>query len=243
MAIEAGNRDWRDALIRGVLDWPKHEADFERDGSLRDIYVLDTTADDWRAMVAMILAGNYAATLSHHDEAGSRPAVAEDVFVGPGQWHMTLRVGGVPLFCNFFTPDEIELSLDPKDVTAETLPALLAFLVDLGEATGKRAELTPENCPGLPIFRYDPAARELTWHDPALVPQGQNSAARSTARTFLCRAAVLAAPTIMFIGLYPVVPTWMAALVALLVFTSLFMPGACLGRPAAWPFSRPPSPR
>lgn len=64
MTTAEGSGRWKEALIDGALDWPKQKVDFEFDGSWRDIYILDTTLEDWRAVLAMVLHGGYNAALT-----------------------------------------------------------------------------------------------------------------------------------------------------------------------------------
>jgi len=40
-------------LIQSVLDWSSQKADFEPDGSLRDIYIQNATIEDWKLVVAV----------------------------------------------------------------------------------------------------------------------------------------------------------------------------------------------
>lgn len=47
-------RCWDDSAIGGMRDlWPVVQRDFAPDGSLRDIYVHDTSLDDWNRLVAI----------------------------------------------------------------------------------------------------------------------------------------------------------------------------------------------
>ena len=78
---------------------------------------------------------------------------------------LRFRVGGILVVCHFFTPEEIEFDIDPREVTTQAhLDSLLAFLQQLGDRTRKRAVLTPENLPHGPIISYDSETRQFEYH-------------------------------------------------------------------------------
>ena len=159
-----------DTLIGAALDWPRQKADFEPDGSLRDIYVQDASVEDWQAVVTRILGGNYRARLQRGGADVPIPTVFEAVFAGEldgGDRHfMSFTVGDIVLDCHFFSPNEIEFSFAPNDVTAASLRDLLALMIDIGETTKKSVIMTPENGPEFPIFSYDSSEHRLRWIPP-----------------------------------------------------------------------------
>lgn len=91
------------------------------------------------------------------------PSNIDSAFDAEDRPLMHFTVSGVVLQCHFFTAAVIEFSFDPEQVTEETLRDLLAFMVDLGDATSKAVIMTPENCPESPIFRYDAEQQQLRW--------------------------------------------------------------------------------
>jgi hypothetical protein len=154
----------KEQLIRGAMNWPKQKQDFVHDGTLRDIYVQHTTTGDWRVVVAMIFGGDYRARLDRAGVAVTMPTNVESLFAETEEselHHLDFEVGGVALQCHFFMPDEIELSFWPEAVTEAALHDLLAFMIDIGDATKKAVIMTPENWRQSPIFKYDPSVREL----------------------------------------------------------------------------------
>jgi hypothetical protein len=153
-----------DQQISGVLDWPQQKEFFARDGALRDIYVLDTTIEDWKIVLPKIFDGNHGASLRYGDRAATLPPDLETLFDKAHHgFYLRFGVGGIVLDCHFFTPTEIEFSFWPEDVSAPAAHALLAFMTELGEATGKRVHMTSENSIEAAAYRYDPDARELAW--------------------------------------------------------------------------------
>jgi hypothetical protein len=61
----------------------------------------------------------------------------------------------------FFTVDEIEFDIDPREVKDERdLEELFDFLRRLCRISNKQTVLTPENAPDLWIFRFNPGINE-----------------------------------------------------------------------------------
>ena len=126
------------------VDWARQKEDMAEDGSLRDIYVLGTTAEDWKRVVTFLKAAPYRAKL-------------EDETL------MIFHVGDVEICCHFFVEDQVELDFWPNDVGEPELKLLLEFMADLGDLVGKRVIMTPESDPQNPIFEYEPKKRKVTW--------------------------------------------------------------------------------
>lgn len=144
--------------------WSVFESEFYRDGSLRDIYVLNTHLQDWATAVKFV-AGRYAFHLSGAWQGTLFPPGIEPLFpTGPESQLTALSfdVGGVRLNCHFFAVDEIEFDLDPAEVSDPSrLDGLLAFMKGLSNAVGKDVLLTPENMRDFAIFRCRPGAEYI----------------------------------------------------------------------------------
>lgn len=141
----------------------QHLRAFEVDGSLRDIYVLDTTLEHWDLMLKYVRTAGLIAAFTCGLEPTTPPATAAEIFAQledpeHASFLLSLDVAGVQLNCHFFQTDEIEFDLDPREVTDERrYDALLAFMVGIGQATGNRVVLSGESSSGTrggfsPIF-------------------------------------------------------------------------------------------
>jgi hypothetical protein len=76
-------------------------------------------------------------------------------------------VGGVTLNCHFFYEGEIELDVDPREVTDDArADAILTFMAELGQAMKKEVLMTAENVSDAVIFRYDPATGQISYLPP-----------------------------------------------------------------------------
>lgn len=152
-----------------MVDWDKCRADFEWDGSWRDIYVHGTCLSDWDQLLGALPSWQCEIEFTGNGQSVSLPASSEAIFAQRAEHALLLRVNaaGILLNAHFYSPDEIEFDLDPREVqTARDMEALTTFMARLGDLLRKRVTLTPENGPEDPILEYDPAARETRYHEP-----------------------------------------------------------------------------
>ena len=132
---------------------------WEVDGSLRDIYVLNTTPASWAAFLR--LARLRGADLRFEGAPADFPDTASGA-EGLSHSHLlVLPVAGARLHCHFFASEEIELDIDPAEVTSEEdHSAVLEFVRELSLLLGLPAIITPENFKGQPFLRFEPEQRE-----------------------------------------------------------------------------------
>jgi hypothetical protein len=129
--------------------WTRARADFEPDGSLRDVVLRNTSIEDWNTAIAVARGVTGDVIVAHdltvrHFTDGSRAQV-------------TMRIGEVELVGHCFAAEEIELSLNPADVdSADRFAALVRFLVALAAVLQRPVHLTPENLAAEPILVIAP---------------------------------------------------------------------------------------
>ena len=148
------------------MDWSQIAPDFEHDGSLRDVYILDTSLDDWASVWAALLVDPNAMSFTVDGEARTPPLdVAEAFRLRPDHAICaSYALGKQRLNCHFFEKEEVEFDLDPRDVDSlAEADRLTQFLTVLGRATSKEVRLTPENEPDAVIARYIPATGQVVW--------------------------------------------------------------------------------
>ena len=137
---------------------------WEADGSLRDVYLLQTSLADWEAFLA--LASTYQCDHSFHGEPCPVPA-AEEIFgaLGGSNHLLSISLGGVTANCHFFAEGEIELDIEPREVRGpEEHSRVMRFVEQLSSATGKPALIAPENGADIPFLSFNPASG--TWFAP-----------------------------------------------------------------------------
>lgn len=144
--------------------WDIFKAEFYRDGSLRDIYVLDTQLRDWNA-AAKFIAQRYRLEFTGGWKEATFPTDIGQLFPTSPDSQLTalsFDVEGVRVNCHFFTTDEIEFDVDPAEVNEPSrLDALFAFMKELATAVGKDVILTPENMREIAIFRCRPEGDQV----------------------------------------------------------------------------------
>ena len=144
-------------------------SEFIGEGSLRDIYVLDTTIEDWRTLFAQL---QIRFKLSYVVDGTDRqlPLTVDEIFATREQACPTLSflVGDIWVVTHFFTPDEIEFDIAARDVTSQaSLDHLLGFLQLIGDTVRRTVLLTPENDERHPCITYNPVQGEFAFYKSA----------------------------------------------------------------------------
>ncbi len=147
------------------MDWSKYKDEFACDGSLRDVYVLNTNVVIWKQFLDFLKSSGI-----HHSFRGedSTEYLADLAAYFKerselGSLILSIDVNGVIINCHFFTETEIEFDLDPKEVTGEDKAnSVFQFMEIVSETLSLPVRLTPENTEETPIFEYTP--RDHTWN-------------------------------------------------------------------------------
>lgn len=130
-------------------------SEFEVDGSLRDIYAFKTTIDDWNRLLSLSSSLGESAYFCDGDEA-PLPSNANSIFEDTDHSHLIrLNLGGPVINIHFFVVDEIELDLDPREITSQAdLDLVLNFCARIGQEIGRDIVITPENSPEIIYLCY-----------------------------------------------------------------------------------------
>lgn len=146
--------------------WERVQPDFEWDGSLRDLYVLDTSESHWHLLVEFLRDSEYPLEFFVDQEPSPLPASVAAIFSVRKRASPLLRIGvdGFTVCCHFFCPDQIELDIDPREVDrAERFAQLCAFIESVGLVLERSVLLTHENRPECPFIRFDSATRSFSF--------------------------------------------------------------------------------
>lgn len=149
------------------IAWETVRQEFAFDGSWRDIYVFGTTIADWQRMFDTIRSADYRLTYFRAGQPTELPTKAADAFPLPDECDRRLSVwfADVLANCHFFTVEEIEFDIDPREVKGQLeLDALLRFMRCLAQATDNEVVLTAENMPEIVIFRVPPGNAAIEYH-------------------------------------------------------------------------------
>jgi hypothetical protein len=151
-----------------MIAWTTVEGDFEWDGSLRDIYVRSATLEDWSA-VYCVLKKSPEVEFRFDGEAAALPEDIGDLFAARAKKTpmLSVKIGSVTAVFHFFTEEEVECDIDPRDVKSQAdLDSVLAFLKEIGDSVGKPVLLTHENAREAEIFRYEPDSQQFMYASP-----------------------------------------------------------------------------
>ena len=134
--------------------WEKIKTDiYYSDGSLRDIYVLDSTIEDWKKWIDFINE-NYQVKFKYFDNQGNKKIESKINFYEVSKYWNNYEnsisaeflVGEVLLKCYFFSVDEIENDFFPEEVkTIEQHNLIIEYLKSISKILNKEVILTPEN--------------------------------------------------------------------------------------------------
>jgi len=133
---------------------------WERDGSLRDVYLAGVDLDGWKRFIHY--ASAHRLTYKADGEDSVFPGV-DEAFRRTDVIHcLSIWVRGASVNCHFFQSDEIELDIDPREILGEIdHAALLKFVEGAANAVGANAVITPEGSQTLPFLTFD--MHERTW--------------------------------------------------------------------------------
>lgn len=147
------------------MRWSEVAESFDWDGSWRDIYVLGTDARDWMRFIDAIPAWNVPYVYTENGERAPFPP-PRIRFVGTLEPSalLELRIGGATLNCHFFTEDEIELDLDPREVSEQgAMDDIVSFMAQLSGLVQRPTILTPENFQSEALITVDAVRGVLRW--------------------------------------------------------------------------------
>jgi hypothetical protein len=121
------------------------------DGSLRDIYVLDTNDEDMEKWSQYVNTNHvvefYDSRVGQTTAAVSFHAVLQTWTENDRESVMaTIRIGAITINCFFFDQSEIENDIDPKEFNSmKEHDNLLAYMKDVSKLLNKEVILTHEN--------------------------------------------------------------------------------------------------
>lgn len=137
------------------MTWHTYQSKFEWDGSLRDIYVLNTDIRDWQILIDMIRESRLEVLFVSGDVIEDLPEDISFIFKLPHDisYDLNVHLGRTILRTHFFVENEIEIDLDPREVRDQAdFDRLISFMRNMAEYLNKDVVLAPENCIEDPIL-------------------------------------------------------------------------------------------
>lgn len=141
------------------MNWQHVKAEFEYDGSLRDLYILETDMETWQRLLEFLRVSSYPLTYAVDSNEAGLPANVAYIFrkrQETGVW-LKIDVKGIQVLCHFFTEEEIEFDVDSREIDSETrFNHLCDFMRELGQHLSRSVIMTPESNEKMVIIRYLP---------------------------------------------------------------------------------------
>jgi hypothetical protein len=123
-----------------------HDITLQR-GGLLEIYVFDTTIEDWRAVVEFLLQPSMNSSFTRQGAPVSGP-ISESMF-NDGEsvdYLLNVNVGDQLWTTNLYSIENVDFQGSPHDVnSSESIDLLVKFMHSLRSVTGKRVVLIPES--------------------------------------------------------------------------------------------------
>ncbi len=138
---------------------------WERDGSLRDIYVQDTESVHWERFDQLL--SQYKCSYTFDGVATPFPG-SHNVLRNRGGSHLlSISLDGpIEIFCYFFVAEQLELDISPKEITGPLEhEQVLSFVENLAETLELATDITPENSEQTPFLTYVPQSGTWRIHD------------------------------------------------------------------------------
>ncbi|MEV4539320.1 hypothetical protein AB0J82_36660 [Asanoa sp. NPDC049518] len=133
--------------------------DLDLNGSLPDVHVPETTAEDWRRLIALVQAEGWQWAYLVEGELSELAAV-EDMLSRRGAG-VALHVWPAPDVLAIFWPygaEQIDFDVDLRELQGqERLDVLCRFFTTIGRGLRKPVLMTPEGVGNYPVLGYDPA--------------------------------------------------------------------------------------
>ncbi|WP_379546170.1 hypothetical protein ACFCW2_10265 [Qipengyuania sp. DSG2-2] len=152
------------------MEWNEISGDFEPDGSYRDILINEVTLVEWQAVIDAVRKNMPSFEYYAGSKLAEMPQDISRLFnLGPDEDRSDLYLdfGNGRIKCHFFSEDQIEFDIDPRDMNAGSLPSLINFMTLLGTVVEKPVSLTHEAMPDAEILRYMPATGRVDYVGPA----------------------------------------------------------------------------
>jgi hypothetical protein len=132
-----------------------------RDGSVRDVYVLEGGPDDWKRLLEALPDSSWSYTFTWEGQPQPLPRTFSEARSREGTALLSIDKNGLWLNCHFFNETEIEFDFRPEEIKSpqvfERLHAFLSWLADLLQ---KDVIITPENTSDDIILTVTPVSRE-----------------------------------------------------------------------------------
>lgn len=147
------------------MRWNDLSQFFEVDGSLRDIIVRETSVSDWDKLISLAFQLGEVSYQRDGEEAVLPPSAAVLLDDKEHAHCMKVDLGGPVANAHFFSSDEVELDIDPREIRSQPdLDLVLNFCASIGRKIERDVRITPENAPDVVYLLY--SVKQKAWQSP-----------------------------------------------------------------------------
>ncbi|WP_146568664.1 hypothetical protein [Posidoniimonas corsicana] len=137
-------------------------SEFEWFGHWLDIYVFNTTIKEWNQVLAALR--QFEIRNEIDSKHANIPHPLDNDFFGrtsrDATYFRAFDYKGIQVNCHFFTDEEVEFDIDPREIVDQAaLDDLIELLHLISDVTQKSVVLAPENAEGVTIVRVQPNSR------------------------------------------------------------------------------------
>ena len=130
---------------------------FKPDGSLRDIYIQNTSIEDWGKLIDLL---NSEYSLKYFSENKiDKDQVFKYLEDETGEVEcstVSIEIENIKINCHFFLIEQIELDIDPREIkTASDFEKVLSFMKSISSTLKKQITLTGENDANFPLVKIN----------------------------------------------------------------------------------------
>lgn len=138
-------------------NWENINWIFKPDGSLRDIYIQETSLNDWDKVIDIL---NYEYDLNYFSKNKiDKKEVFEYLQDETGDIEfktVSINIKNVKINCHFFLIEQIEFDIEPTEVKSKSeFDYILSFMTTLSSKLKKQIILTGENEVNFPLIKIN----------------------------------------------------------------------------------------
>lgn len=145
-----------------MRNWENIKWIFEKDGTLRDIYVQNIEISDWEKLIEL-LNSEYKISYGNNEENFSNQIdldYVKKMFADEtGELEIKfarIDLNGNLIVCHFFLEDQIEFDISPSKIKSiNELNLILEFMKSVSKKLNKEITLCGENQPEFPLIKID----------------------------------------------------------------------------------------
>lgn len=142
------------------MEWSKlKETVYHFEGAWLDLYVLDTDRSDWQKWIEYINR-RYSITFMSGEEKIIKGQIEYESVLkywdGDSDYlrGATFSISGIDMNCHFFTEQEIENDVDPRNIkNVEDHRALMSYMIKVSKLLNKPMIITPENISSIVLIK------------------------------------------------------------------------------------------